>query len=1038
MNLQSNFKLKRFLIVILAMTMAIMLAFATACKQNDDDNDDGGDGSDTTTTTTVTDYQLIKNGDFEFSTTEKTTYPYSSSINWQRNYDSDSSTAPTSSGTSGIIDTTDEVYKKLSSKNKPLDASGNVINPKTPYHYGLLDGTTYDYEDEDKRVNPQVAGSKVLMINNQHREVAGLGTAQKFKASTTITVAESEYAILSFWVNTVNLKSLSDETPGAYALVTSKLGNETFNNFTLDGIDTKGEWAKFSLYVEGSELGTVSLTITFGLGRGNGTDTNDFVEGFAYFDNVVVEKISKTAYIQNTAPEFACDSIPSTLSAPATYEDNGEAKDYASTNNSYYTETSVKFNYSSIDDGAQAISGAIAYNKTNSAYDKYETDNFVKVGALSTFSQDEIARFGTALDSVATDIGSNPNLIAMSFKNHSSASFTSTSSYTLSPNKYDYFTFFAKVKSDNSKADQLKVELIDEKKTATDKDVSVFSSIATTETIKNGRYGDWVKYKVFVNNPTDKAVTYKIKITYGYDGEWNDVYALQTGYAVVANLSISQDVDEKYYELSSASGTVAKTQLYGVYNSFNEVTDNETGNDLYTLSVDKTQTFTIQNTPATNISGYTFKSKDKDKVEYGLLNSKYVASNDYYGSKPTLTDNVNIPGVGVISGLNEGDNQYAQVMMLYNKEAVDSRFISSVNTVAMNEVMKVSVKVKATGNAVANVYLVSSVVGADNDYEVISFNPSDDINVPMKATVTKDSHTKLGNGDGWTEVVFYIAAGNKDISFRVEIRNGSRENTNGSVGTVYSSGVIYTSMDATKMLSDKISYVRDFNTLYGENDANYTFVSKNYTRLPLVTKSLDEDGNEISETTYFQPTEVYTGNNLIKFVNYTTVDADTEIDNTTATDEETPEETPSTDDTYKVDPSMSLQIVTIIIAVVLILVIIVMVVRSLLKKRERKTKKTQAYYENVSKFDRDARQKSFDKISAKKRKIALAEDDDEEYDYDESQQVDEDDEFELEALAVVEDEEITIDDAAKEVTETEKLEEVTEEVVEETSEENKD
>lgn len=1008
MHLKSNFKLKRFLIAMLAMMMAFMLAFATACSPDDDGDD--GDDDDNSPTTTVTDYQIIKNGDFEFSTDEKTSYPYASSINWSRNLDSDASTAPSSAGTSGIIDTTDEVYSKLSSKNKPTNEHGTVINPKTPYYYGLVDDE-YDAEDEDARINPQTKGNKILMLNNKHRDVDGLGTAQKFKSSTTISVNESEYAVLSFWINTVNLETLnSANKAGAYVLVTSKLGNETFNNFEIENINTNGQWAKFSMYIEGSELGAVTLSLTFGLGKGNGTDTNNFVEGFAYFDNVVLEKINKTAYNENTSVEYSCDNIPSSVLAPSNYALNGEHRDYASANTQYYTSTEYKINFSSIEDGNVAVSGAINYNITNNSYN-YANGNFVKSANLSEFSQSELEKFGTALDGVQTDIGSNPSLIAMHFANYSTASFVSTSAYTIAKSSYDYITFFAKVKSNNSKSEQLKVELIDELSSKSDKDVSVFASISETE-VKEGRYGDWVKYKIFVNNPTDKDTTYKIKITYGFDGEWTDVYALQTGYALIANLSITQNAPEKYYELASSSDTVAKSFVYGVYTSFNDIQESETGKDVYVLSVDKTQTFSIQNKPATNISNYTFKADDKSNVVYGLLNSKYVTY-DTTNSKYVYGDGTKeISNVEVIKDLNEVNNTYSQVMVLDNKVATNSRYVSSSNTVLMNEFMKVSVKVKATGNAVANVYLVTSKVGDNNDYEVINFNPSDEVNVAMQATVTKDSHSK----DGWTEVIFYIAAGNKDVSFRVEIRNGSRETTAGSVGAIFSSGIIYNSIDAEKMLSDKNAYAQDFELLYGNTDKanDYLFVTKDYQRKPLVTKELDDDGKEVSNTTYFQPTEVYAGNSLVKFFDYTTIDADTEIDNTSSSDDTTTDT--ETEDKYEVNPSAALQVTSIIIALVLIAVMITVIVRSVVKKREKQAQKTQAYYETVSDFDRGARERVHNKVTARKRKIALAEESDEEYDYDESNQIDDAQPSEETA------EEITIDDAVNTINETESAE----------------
>ena len=121
---------KKFLISLLSALMAVMLAFSVACDTTDDDDDTSDSSSSSSTTSEITDYQLIKNGDFEFGSTDKTTYPLSSSINWSKSMGSDVTVAPSSKGSSGIIDTEDTAFSKLSEKNKArLYISCNIIIP---------------------------------------------------------------------------------------------------------------------------------------------------------------------------------------------------------------------------------------------------------------------------------------------------------------------------------------------------------------------------------------------------------------------------------------------------------------------------------------------------------------------------------------------------------------------------------------------------------------------------------------------------------------------------------------------------------------------------------------------------------------------------------------------------------------------------------------------------------------------------------------------------------------------------------------------
>jgi len=202
---QFKFNLKKFSIALLSLLMAIMLAFSVACSDGNSSSNDDDDDSSTTTESTITDYQSIKNGDFEFGTEDATSFPYSSSINWTRNLYSDVTSAPSSSATSGIIDTEKEAFDKIKQKIKLNE------NPSTPYEFGFV-ADEYDYEDKDKQVNPQVKGTKILMINNNKNDE---GTAQYFRASSSISVPAGEYHLLSFWVKTVDLKSMYSNFAGA-------------------------------------------------------------------------------------------------------------------------------------------------------------------------------------------------------------------------------------------------------------------------------------------------------------------------------------------------------------------------------------------------------------------------------------------------------------------------------------------------------------------------------------------------------------------------------------------------------------------------------------------------------------------------------------------------------------------------------------------------------------------------------------------------------------------------------------------------------
>lgn len=1008
MYLKSKFNFKKFLVAMLSMLMAVMLALSVACSDGDDPNDPDDDDGDTTTTTAI-DHQVLKNGDFEYGWTEKTTFPLSSSINWSKSMGSDVTIAPSSKGSSGVIDTGDK-FESLTSKNKPSE------NPSTPYDKGLIATNDYDKDDDEKKVNPNVAGKKVLMINNQNN---GMGTAQSYKATSSISVAVDEFAILSFWIKTANLSSFYTQNPGAYVKIGSNNGSAPYDDFYIRGINTKGEWAQFNIGLKGSSLNTTTVNLTIGLGEGNGTDQNGFVEGFTFIDNVCVKTVNEADYDSTSLTEIEAtnsgkDTVV-TLPTTYVYKDN-ELTSTVITDK--YSVISYKLNFDK-EFATTALSGSVQFSTTKHGYDYTGAGaNKIGVGNLATTKAIIPSAFGENdhFDSLTT------NFTYMNFVKHSSANFVTTP-VSISAGGYKYVTFFAKVNASNANSDKLTIDVIDKNGDIADQDVSLFASFDTSA-LESERYNDWIKYQAFINNPTNLSTSFELKFTFGSDKDFSDAYALQTGYAIIADLKVA-DADETSYNKSTTSAQLVKKQVYGEYISYSKVTEDETGDDVYGISVDKTQTFTLKEVPATNVIGYNFKS-DKSTTDYGIINSKYYnETTNVYGSSTTFSNNL----VG-LSGLNNVGNEYAQVVIMDNKELAYSRFVTTTHTVSAETVSKITVKVKAYGSAVANVSLVTSSLDAEElEYQVIDFKVGE-FTQKLSSKITATSYQK----DGWTTVHYYVQAGNEDVTLRVMVSNGSKQTA--SQGVVLFEGVTFTTVDSAKVQADKSALKLNF-TQYANSlsDATlkpeYAFTSKMDTRKPSTVKSDGEDGEVIETIQYYNPTEVFLGNEYAKFVSYETINADDVIDNTTpSTDNDSSTDTP-TDEGYSVSLDVTLQISSIIIAVVLIAVMITILIRNGLKKRAKRKAKTQSYYEENSGFDRNTREKTLKKIAEKKAKIALASDD-EEYDYNAAQEVNEDAEVETVEEVVEE----TAEDVLEETSEEENVE--TEEVVEETTETESD
>ncbi len=1005
MYLLSQLKLKKFLILLLSLVMCISLAFATACGDTSDDGDSGDSETETQTEQTLTDNQTLKNGDFEYATKKDTKFPYSSSINWTRSVDSDNTSATSSTITSGIIDTEETAYNKLKETERPKDGD-EFINPRTPYYYGLTENK-FDKDDKEDKVNPNTSGTKILMIANKTAE-EGVGTAQKFKASSNIVIPVEGYARVSIWVKTVNLKSASlpEGEFGAYVRFTNKAGSKAFKDLCFENINTYGNWVKYELYIVGTDLSTTTLTMTVGLGDGNSTFTKNFVEGFAYFDNAQVETFTKSKFnaLEKPEAEVINDSEKENVYDLSTlvYEANPTEK------SEYNAELAAKATCKKSITYRYQIGEESVVEGTNPTHPDYiETAGYDLTGAgqnvmKAGYKNDiDVTAISEELANVESEIdNANPYIAYMNFAKSSVGSYL-TNKITLAPGTYNYFTFYAKVNPENSST-KAKVELYD---IAADKYVTAFSEMDTIGV--EGNYGGWNFYKMMISNPTDTAVEYQIKFTFGENNLKiiEDQWLLQKGYAILADLKVTELDKETGKEIYSliTTGNNFKTSLYGKYNSYVEKDDSESSsNDSYPLYTDVQGSFDIIYKPVTSVYGYSFMGAEEGKCTTGIINSKYINEDGTYG-----LNNVAIDGLDTFKTLVNSGNTYAQAVVLDNKEAINTSYRSSKITVTANTGKKITLKVKVTDGAVANIYLI------DVNGTPLKLDP---INVTLKSTITPDT---ISTVDKWTEVTFYVNAGNEDLSLRVEIWNGDKDLATGSKGAIFFENVKSIDLEEGTFATDKEAYKYDYSSING-----YKFETKQHTR-PNATLKETVDGEVVESTKTFKPQEIYAGNSIVKFADFTTIYCDDVIDNTSSTEDDGHDHEEEEDDSYQVSTDAALQISSIVIAVVLLAVMLVILVRTTIKKNVKKQVKVKSYY------DRNSREKVMEKIASKKKEVKLA-DDEEEYDYEQAQAVEEEiteNANEQVIEETVEEEIIAVEEATEEV-----VEETVEETVETTEE----
>ena len=974
---------KNILIILFSLMMAFSLLFTSACA-NDDDDDNPTDGDDTETEETIQDYQVIKNGDFEFSTNDETTYPCYSSISWSRTTDTGNTSSATSSKTSGIIDTSDTAYAKLDQTALPK-VDNQVVNPKTPNYYGLTK-ENYDYEDSDTRVNPQSNGSKIYMLVNKSSKNGILGTAQNVKAASSITIPVDGYAVVSLWLNTYELKSNYTNNPGAYISLAIKVGSTTYDSIYYSGINTNGEWAQFNLYIKGSDLGTTTITPSFGLGRGNGASHSGYVEGWLFVDDVYAKVYDKFADYNEVANGDIVDvnkgdisATNNNLVAPTSYLDNGEKADYNQESPKSFTKSSyqLNFKYSLAKEGAvitNRIFTSSGYNdNVKAGYDK-ETGNTLYKGSTLEALKADATNYNIVKDAISDD-----DISAMGLQNSDSVSFINfanpSTAYLLSDaielktNTYQFITFYAKVKTEHFGAKKATVSIVE--KNTKDETTAIFSSFTNNDL--DGAYNGWQKYSIILYNPTATSTNYQIKLVFGDDETAliESAYALQKGYAIVAGLKTFETTEEIYNSIST-SENVNKTILYGNYMNFSSGSSSSSSLETYNVSTDLQGSFEITNKPTTTVAGFNPIGDvigDTSGVKKGIINSKY--SSAYTG----------IENLDKFATLTSGTNKYAQTIVISNSKKANSGYATNSNTIPADGLAKISLNIKVFGDAVANVYVVASEI----DGAPIALKIGDDYNNEIKTTITKNSYSSTP--DGWVNLTFYVAAGNKDINFKVEVWNGAREeNSEGSQGSVFFELV---KVDTTIMQDAYDTAMLDFKEEFSIKQGFEFTGEKTHTRPNLTTITLDDDGHDVETITRFEPKVVYAGNEVVKFYDFTTVDATTEIDNreeSSDSDEDT-----STDEDenigYEVTTDLALQISSIIIAIVLIIVMIVVLVRKNTKSRAKMAMKRQQNYGGVS--SRNQRELANERGKALKKVIVDDDDDDEDYDYEEAQAVEE-------------------------------------------------
>ncbi|MBR2442017.1 MAG: hypothetical protein IKB20_03020 [Clostridia bacterium] len=704
---KNNTKKSKFLALLLSLMMVSTASAALAsCTDPEDSSSSVSssvDSSATDASDEVKDTGLIKNSDFEtFEKNDGKNVIGTSVTGWSSSLNSASSGTSTSSkAKSGIVDTaewnylsgakyTEDQIKALSDADAIADWDNftakdklafyeaweernpdgkisedfekyqklniierdipNIANPKTHWVEGAE-----GYEDNKDKTN-------ILMIHNENPDPTSttssnktIGLAQKFTSSSTVTVPAGTAATFSVWVKTANLQtSTTDGTSqkavnrGAYISITHSVGARSLDAFEVKNIDTDGVtenngWVQYSFYLKSAAYADTTFSIVLGLGQGGGTDRYEYVNGYAFFDDLRCELISEDKF-----EEAITATGEKAIDFTATLESDKLAKTIDAYKHKTYKEFALNFfgataweqqsanifNATTVDRTESSVgldSVNPAKDTTNSVTGVFADRTAIETAAQSNKYLEVI--YNNFFDDtnedgeVFVDTLTDKNILMLLSANGTAYTATSTASFTLDTNndpldptsseypEYMALSFYVKT-SDLSSGTAASVTLVNGFEETAFSSLNIYDiegvKIGDTENIYDG----WQKCFFFVKLDEDvDSSSFTLKFNYGP----TDITTSTTkesfvpGFAAFAGFE-SYGMSEKEFE-SAKSGTYAQ---------------------IVTLKEDTTEAEGGGNSGFDSVKGVPV-----DALEKGLgtpANYKGVYSDNYRVSLPDGTD----------------------------------------------------------------------------------------------------------------------------------------------------------------------------------------------------------------------------------------------------------------------------------------------------------------------------------------------------------------------------------------------------------------
>lgn len=336
---QTNKKrFKALLLTFILLLISCAYIFSACGTTSDDDEDES---------TTKTDTQTFANGDFEYFDDNSGAYLIPTANSWSKSSGTNAlgSSASSSLAKSGIVDTSldwgtvfiqakkdYDTYKDTDSDDIPDDVDyytdidndydipgWDIANDNKEEDSTLTDeqikdaanaanpGTHWVKGSDDETDN----GTNVLMLHNYRSDREQRGTAAKY-TSTSLTLQANTAAKVSVWVKTYEMTDYKgnkvesgNDTRGAYISLNNTVGGSSqdalfVNNINTEGVTENNGWVQYTFYIKASNYASTSFSLVLGLGQGGGDSKLEYVDGYAFFDDVEYTLLTNEEYDEAT------------------------------------------------------------------------------------------------------------------------------------------------------------------------------------------------------------------------------------------------------------------------------------------------------------------------------------------------------------------------------------------------------------------------------------------------------------------------------------------------------------------------------------------------------------------------------------------------------------------------------------------------------------------------------------------------------------------------------------------------------------------